>query len=714
MTDTNSITSTVLAMTLQDALSALLKLHSLDLDADQLREGLPAAGEDLPEDLLERTVKRIGYRLVWQDRPAIEALNFPCCVLLQGGGYAIALAGNSETYTLMDPRRFDASIELSRENFQAVFAGRSFEVLPAVETLLIRHSSGPTHTHWFWGRLFLQKRSLFNVIGASLFANILAVVTSLFALQVYDRVIPAQSEATLWVLASGVGLAIFFEAVLRISRARLVDHVGKEAEIEITSELFERVISMKIDKRPASPGAIVYMVREFSAVKEFFTNVAVGVVADLPFAVIFLLLIYGIAGHVVWIILAGAILIVLPNIALQSRMSKLSQEAQGGMSSASRLLTEASYGLEALRTTRSEPMFQKQWEEIIALNAIKTTEQRSLRAFLTYWAMAIQQATYVFAVIACVYMVFSGGLSTGAIIAIGILTTRTLSPISQLSQALSSWQNMRTALTSLETVVNSQQERTGDRSYLRRPKLSGNINFQRLRYAHQGAKHMSLDIENLEIPAGQRLAILGANGSGKSTFLRLAAGIYQPTEGEVLIGNLDIRQVDPTDLRRNIGYLPQETKMFRGTLRDNLSSGRLGYTDDQLLESLAFGGLGDFVRRHPDGLDLQISDGGEGLSVGQRQSIGLARLFLQDPSIVILDEPTSALDSNLENTLVPRIGKWIGERTCIIATHRPLILSEMTHVAVLQQGRVVLAGKRDDVLRKIMTPVAQTTKVDVS
>jgi ATP-binding cassette, subfamily C, bacterial LapB len=698
------------SLKLQNAVAALLRWHSVDVDADRLIEGLPVVDGTLSEDLISRAVDRVGYKVAWTHEKAVRNLIYPCCIALASGDYAIAFDQDGKAVQVLDAQQTGAYRNVPLEELQKDYALRAFQCLPGTDLLLEKHASGNEKKHWFWGRLLLQKRSLFEVILASFFANVLAVVTGLFALQVYDRVIPGQAEATLWVLASGVGLAILFEAILRISRARLIDQVGKEAEIEITSDLFARTIGMKLDKRPASPGNIVHMVREFSSVKEFFTTAAVGVVADLPFAFVFLLLIYGIAGPVVWIIAVGAVLIVLPNILFQSRMARLSKETMGGMSSASRLLTEASYGLEAVKSTRSESMFQKQWEEIIALNAFKTTEQRSLSAFLTYWSTSLQQTTYVFALIGCVYLVFAGEVSVGAIIAIGILTTRTLSPITQLSQVLSRWQNMKTALGALEAVMSSEQDRSPERSYIRRPRLHGNLKFHKLRFVHPGTKTAALDIGNLNVEAGMRLALLGSNGSGKSTLLRLAAGLYDPTEGELLVDDLDMRQIDPSDLRRNIGYLPQETQMFRGTLRDNLTSGTQKRTDEELLEALVFSGLGEFVKHHPEGLDLQISDGGQGLSSGQKQSIGLARLYLQDPSIILLDEPTSTLDPTLESTIVPRIGKWIGSRSCIVATHRPQILSIMTHIVVLQQGQVILQGDRDATLKKLM-PSPQSPKI---
>lgn len=690
------------SMALSASVVALLSIQSVETDLPSLTAGLPASeGGGLPEEHLERALSRIGYCAGWHNKSSLKALKSPTCIALTNGQYAVVIKQKKDIITLLDPEAQGAYRSVTLSALKDHYAGRYFEILPSIELLVERHANTSQKRHWFWGRLFLEKIRLTDIIIASFIANILAVFTSLFALQVYDRVIPGKSEATLWVLASGVGCAIFFEALLRLSRSRLVDQMGKDAEIEISRDLFNRVTNMKLDKRPAPPASIIYQVREFASVKEFFTTASIGVVADLPFVFIFLALIYGIAGNVVWLIVAGAALTVIPSFLLQGKMARLSQETMGGMSTASRILTETAYGLESIKTSQSEPYFQKQWEEIISLSSSKTTEQRGLGAFQTYWGTSIQQLTYVSALIAGVYMVFNGELTVGSIIAVSILSTRTLAPITQLSQVLSRWQNMKTSLDGLDQIMYAPQEREAERTYFRRPRLLGDIFLKKVKFNHPGGKTLALDIEGFKIPHGTRLAILGPNGSGKSTLLRLLAGLYTPVEGDVLVDGVDLRQIDPGDIRRNIGFLPQDVRLFRGTLRDNLAISGAKATDDQLMEALTFGGLGQFVQHHPEGLDLKISDGGDGLSIGQRQSVSLARLHLQDPSIIILDEPTAALDQALESEFVSRLGKWIGTRTCIVATHRPQILSEMTRVGVLQNGRLAVEGERDNVLNNL-------------
>lgn len=681
-----------------------LRLLSVEVDADQLVAGLPIAEGSLPEPLLERAIGRLDMVLQWKSQRRIKANDLPCCAKLKNDEFVILTDMKDGVFLALDASGNGAVREVSATLLKNEYAGILFRIFPSVSRLQKQHSVVDHRGHWFWRRLFIQRTRLFDIVLSSLFANILAVTVSLFALQVYDRVLPGQSEATLWVLAGGAFIAIMFEALLRVSRARLIDTMGKEAEVEITRDIFSRFVGMKLGSRPAPPGSLIHMVREFSAVKEFFSTAAVGVVADLPFVFIFLGLIYGIAGNVVWVVVTGALLTILPSLLLRGKMAQLSKETMGGMSSASRLLTEAAYGAETMKLSRGEIHFQRQWEDIVSLNAAKTTEQRSLTAFLTHWATSVQQVTYVSAVIAGVYMVFAKEFTMGAIIAVSILSTRTLSPITQLSQVLNRWQNMKTALDGLDTVMSAEQERHADRTYLRRPRLQGSLSVKKAKYTHPGSKVVGIDIDTLLLEPGTRMGLLGANGSGKSTLLRLLAGLYDPSEGEVLVDGVDIRQIDPVDLRNNIGYLPQEVRLFRGTLRENLTMDGRRYTDEKLLEALAFGGLDEFAKQHPEGLDAKIPDGGDGFSIGQKQSIGLARVFLLDPTVILLDEPTASLDQNLENAVVQRLGKWIGNRTCIVATHRMQILSQMNTVAVLNRGRVVTVGGRDEVLRQITHP----------
>jgi ATP-binding cassette subfamily C protein LapB len=389
---------------------------------------------------------------------------------------------------------------------------------------------------------------------------------------------------------------------------------------------------------------------------------------------------------------------VLPGIFLQRKMIRLTQETQGASAKSSRLLHEAIFELDTLKTQRAEDRFRRVWTELTALQTLKSSEQRQLASVLTFWSQGIQQVTYIAAVIFGTYLVFAGEFTVGSIIAISILTSRTLAPLTQLAGTMARWGNVKSALEGLDAIVSAPQDSAPDRTYLRRERLTGGFELREVKFTYDADMAPVVDIPALVIQPGQKLALLGANGSGKSTLLKLLSGLYAPTSGRLLIDGAEMSQLEPRDLRRLVGYLGQDVRLFTGSLRENLNLTLLESDDDRLLAALDFAGLGPYVKSHPKGLDLEIRDGGQGLSQGQRQSIGWARLWLQDPAICLLDEPTAALDQTLERTLVSRLEGWLEHRTAVIATHRVPILQLTNRTMLLQNGRMAVDGPRDQVL----------------
>jgi ATP-binding cassette subfamily C protein LapB len=532
----------------------------------------------------------------------------------------------------------------------------------------------------------------------SLVANILAVSVALFSLQVYDRVVPHQSHATLWVLAIGAFLAIMLEALLKLARARLTDAAGRQIELSVQNNLMRRLIGMRSDKKPLPPSGLFAAMRDFGSVREFFTSTTISTLADIPFIAVFLLLVASIAGPIVWIIIAGGVLMLLPAYFMQKRMIALTRQTQGANAKAGRLLHEVVNELDTLKSQRGEDRVLRLWDELNTLSTHAATEQRRLASALTHWSQGVQQATYIGSVVVGTLMVFAGEFTVGTIIATGILTSRTLAPLTQFAATLARWSNVKAALEGLDAIANSAQEKEDERIYLRRDSLQGRFELREVmfRYDEDGAP--TLDVPGVAVTPGQRVAVLGVNGSGKSTLLKLMSGLYAPDRGRVMIDGTDMSQIDPRDLRRHIGYLSQDVRLFAGTLRENLNLNQLERDDERLMTALDFAGLGAHVRNHHKGLDLEILDGGGGLSIGQRQSIGWARLWLQNPLIVLLDEPTAALDQTLERTLVSRLETWLEGRTTVIATHRMPILSLTNRTLILQSGRMVVDGPRDQVL----------------
>lgn len=697
----SSLQEDLLCQSLDICATQYLRYLGVPLAIDDLWIGLPHNDEGMTPALLGRALQRVGYALVIGNECAIENLPVPCVIALGENNFALVLRVGTESVTVIDAANQGVLHEIPISILTLTFSGKVYEFLPRLDALEKKYIDLPQEAHWFWSKVLRPRSKLLEVTAASFTANLIAVAVSLFALQVYDRVIPNQSEATLWALSIGAFIAIAFEFFLKVARSQLIDDTGKDSEILISRDLFQKMLGMRIDKRPLGSGAMVSMMREFQGVREFFGTATVGVVADLPFTLVFLLLIYTIAGPVVWVIIAGAVLMVLPSLIFQKKMMRLSKEMLGGLSAASRLATEVSYGLESVKSARSEPWFTHSWEEMTQLNAVKSSEQRALTARLTFWSASVQQATYIGAIIGGVYLLFAGEFTTGSIIAISILSSRTLGPITQLANVLSRWQNMKTSLAALDMIMTAPQDYDTQRSYIRKARFRGEITLEDAAYVYGSGKKPNVFVKKLHILPGQKLALLGQNGSGKSTLLRLMSSLYSLTSGSYLIDGLDVEQIDPMDVRRNVGYLPQETHLFRGRLRDNLRVSSLDLSDEALMEALDFSGLAGFVRTHPEGLDLPIGDGGVGLSTGQKVAVGLARLYLQDPSIVLMDEPTAALDQQAEVAFTRKLEKWLGDRTCIVATHRTAILSQMDQVGLLKDGVLIVVGPRDAVLERL-------------
>lgn len=646
-----------------------------------------------------------------QARPA----DFPALALRPAGEIAVIFAaaadGTAQVYdpAAPDMRRMGRLDDLGFDSQTQIL-----RIKTDIAQVEQRHSAKAAPKHWFWGQFVRYRRQLMEVAAGSLVANLLAVAVSLFSMQVYDRVIPYQSEPTLWVLAIGALLAIAMEGALKLARSSLMDMTGKRIELVVQADLMEKLLGMKHGPAQRSPSTLFSAMREFSSVREFFTATTIGTVADLPFILLFLAIVASIGGNLVWILVAGGVLMVLPGFLLQRKMVAMTMSAQGASTRAARLLYEAIFEAETVTTQRGEDRVRRIWQELSALSAVHSADQRQLTAKLGYWAQGVQQATYVLAVVAGAYMVFAGEFTVGTIIAVGMLTGRTLGPLAALSGTMAKWSNVKSALDGLDAIAAAPQTLDPARHYLRKDRIAGHYELRKVTFRYDPKAAATVDVDALVIPSGQRVAVLGANGSGKSTLLRMLSGIYEPGEGRILLDGVDFGQVHPRDLRRAIGYLGQEVRLFAGTLRDNLNMTGLERSDMRLLEALDFAGLGPFVRAHPRGLDLEIREMGEGLSVGQRQSMGWARMWLADPAVVILDEPTAALDQTLETALVARLTDWLAGRTSIIATHRLPILQLAERVLILQGGRVMVDGPRDAVLAHVNRAAAPTAAAPVA
>ncbi|MFW8595386.1 ATP-binding cassette domain-containing protein [Cribrihabitans neustonicus] len=653
---------------------------------------------ELTLQTLAKALATTGLQPKVLEKQSLAPALWPAIAVMSGGQCVLVLAQEGETLTIYDASCPDNRSEVPAGEFRPYFTGTVLSARPSLSQMAARHTPQLHAGHWFWSEFPKYRRQVGEIMLGSLVANVLAVSVALFSLQVYDRVVPHQSHATLWVLAAGAFLAIALEALLKLARARLTDSAGRRIELSVQHNLMRRLIGMRSDKKPLPPSGLFAAMRDFGSVREFFTSTTIATLADIPFIAVFLLLVASIAGPVVWVIIAGGILMLLPAYFMQKKMIALTRQTQGANAKAGRLLHEVVTELDTVKTQRGEERVLRLWDELNVLSSHSATEQRKLSSALTYWSQGIQQATYITAVVLGTLLVFAGEFTVGTIIATGILTSRTLAPLTQFAATLARWSNVKAALEGLDAIAQAPQEKDADRSYLRRPQLRGRFELREILYRYEDDAAPTLDVPAVAITPGQRVAVLGVNGSGKSTLLKLLSGLYAPDRGRILLDGTDMSQIDPRDLRAGIGYLSQDVRLFAGSLRDNLNLNQLERDDERLMQALDFAGLGSFVRGHHKGLDLAIGDGGGGLSIGQRQSIGWARLWLQDPAVVLLDEPTAALDQTLERTLVSRLEHWLQGRTAVIATHRMPILSLTNRTLILQAGRMVVDGPRDQVL----------------
>lgn len=647
-------------------------------------------------DHIAAAFRRAGYSVSLDQDAALDGL--PALAEMQTGQIVLVLSRDGDLVTIYDPTVPDRMAEVPLPDFTAHHTGWILRVRLPFADVETRHAEPGKRPHWFWSEFRTHRRAMAEVAVASLVTNLLATAIAFYSMQIYDRVIPNQSEPTLWVLTLGALLAIALDGALRVARAALMDTSGRKIELSVQDRLMQRLLGMRAAPGDRRPSQIFGAMREFGSVREFFTASTIGTLTDLPFLVIFLALVAMVGGNLIWVLVLGGLLMVVPGFLLQSRMVALTQATQGANMRAAKLLYEAVFEHETLTTQRGQDRVRRLWSELVTLSALRASDQRHLTTMLTSWANAVQQATYVATILIGTYLVFAGSFTVGTIIAVSMLASRTLAPLAQLSALLARWSNVKSALTGLEAIAEAKQTEDPARRYLRRDRLTGSFELREVTFRYSPDAAPTVDVAALAVPAGQHVAILGANGSGKSTFLRLLAGLYDPDHGRILLDGSDMGQIHPRDLRRHVGYLGQEVRLIEGSLRDNLTMTDLERDDDRLLAALDFAGLGPFVRNHPRGLDLELRETGEGLSVGQRQSVGWARLWLQDPKVVLLDEPTAALDQTLETTLVSRLGHWLQGRTALIATHRIPILHLTTRTLILQGGRLAVDGPRDAVL----------------
>lgn len=599
------------------------------------------------------------------------------------------------------------TLQQLQHSIQQVYILRPEKSIPDVR---IDEYVKPYESSWFWSIVLRDWKRYIDVMFASLMANILALATVLFSMNVYDRVIPAQSIPTLWVLAGGVLLAAIFEFSIRVARIYLSDIIGKRADLKISDRVFGHALRIKNKERPKSTGTFISQIRELEGVRELVTSTTISAVADLPFFLLFLGIFWLIGGDLFWVMLAVVPLMILPGILIQKPLAKLAAEGMREGAIRNATLVEAVQGIEDIKLLRAEARFQNQWNHMNEVSAEISMRQRKLVGVVGAWTQKVQGLTFAIVVLVGCFAVMKGDMTTGALVACSILSSRMLGPIAQISGVLGRLQQAKVAKNSLDELMKKPVDQAEHAHLIHRTALHGQYELSQtlFKYAEDDAQ-ATLAIQKLEIRAGEKIAILGRNGAGKSTLLQLLAGMQEPVQGKIKLDGVDLGLIDPADVRRDMGLLNQNAHLFFGTVRENLKLGAPLATDQDILTVLKMTGALDFVLAKKEGLDHQVLEGGAGFSGGQRQALLLSRLLLRQPNIVLLDEPTAALDDVTEKQLIDHLHTWLGQKTLVIATHRRAVLELVDRIIVLQDGKIVMDGSKQQILQQSVSNQAEAT-----
>ncbi len=531
--------------------------------------------------------------------------------------------------------------------------------------------------------------------------NLFAIASPLFTMNVYDRVVPNNAMETLWVLALGATLVYLFDFALRLLRGYFVDVAGKNADIIIASQLLQHVTGMRMDQRPQSSGTLANSLREFESLREFFSSSTLLAAIDLPFIVIFIYIIFLIGGPLAIVPCVAVPVVLIVGYLLQFPLKYAVEKTFRESSQKHALLVEVISGLETIKFAGAEGQIQQQWEKLVALTAESNGKAKLISSLSTSFAGTASQLVSVALVVYGVYLIADGTLTTGALVACSILIGRVMAPLGAIAAMLTRFQQSRIALKGLDVLMKAPVERGVDKNFIHQPRLTADIELRNVVFAYPHSRSKALDDVSFRIKAGEKVGIIGRIGSGKSTIGRLLVGLYEPGEGAVLVGRNDIRQVDPADLRSNIGYMPQDNYLFHGSVRDNIVFGVPHVDDRAMMRAAQIAGVTDFLRSMPLGFDLPVGERGMALSGGQRQSIAVARSLLLDPPILIMDEPSNSMDNSTETTFKTRLAEVIGNKTLILITHRASMLTLVDRLVILEGGKVVADGQRNDVLEAL-------------
>jgi len=688
---------------LTDCLAIIAKLHGRPVSRTTLRAGLPLVENRLSVKQAGRAAQRAGLASRTLRRPLKKFTNLelPCILLLKEMRAVVLLAidAKAKKATLLLPESSGGQSTVELEELNRQYVGYAIFLLPEFQPEKRSVSEMAGHRrHWFWSTLLSSWRIYRDVVLASLLINIFGLTTPFFILNVYDRVIPNNAFETLWVLAIGIGVIYLFSTLMRGLRGYFIDEAGKKAGLEMSSIIFEKVLGLKMASRPESIGSFANKIQQFDSIRDFITSLSITAIVDLPFLFLGLIAIWYLSGGAVVIHVAAIIVLLAYSILVQVPLRRSVEQTYHASANKNAVLVEGLNGLETLKMLGAESKIQTTWEEAVGHISTWSARSRFLSSSVSHLAAFVQSVTVVAVVIAGVYLISGGQMSQGGLIAIVMLTRQVLAPMTQVVSLATRYHQARTAMETLNEVMVMPIERPLNKTFLHRVGLRGEIEFKDMSFSYPGQNFKALKDISLKISPSEKVAIIGPIGSGKTTLGKMLLGLYEPDSGMVGVDGTDIRQIDPSELRRFVGCVPPDVPLFRGSVRDNIVLGCDFASDADILRAAELSGLTEMVKNHPQGFDMPVGEQGRLLSGGQRQVVAMARALLLDPRILILDEPTSSMDARTEASLRSRLSQIIAGKTLVLITHRASLLSMVNRIIVLDKGIVRADGPKVAIL----------------
>ena len=687
---------------LEACLLFLLDHYGKPMSLAALRAGVSRPEENWQIDTFVDAIESLGFstQTLHMAEPPMPAPNEPLLVLGHDGNATVLLSRDGpDDFEVFVPAE-GRTVRLRHDELVAHYAGTCLRVqpplrVPSSEAGVPRGRRG----HWFWGPIGVGQPLYWRAGLAAVLTSVFALASSIFSMIVYDRVIPNNAIGSLYALLFGVGIVFLSDFVIRTLRAYFLDVAGSRADTEIADAVFDHVLDLDMRARRGPTGSLANVLKEYETLRDFFTSSTLTTMIDLPFAILFIVALYFIGGPMAWVPVISIGLMFGAGLLLQPSMKSQSQTSQEDSQSKQAVLVETLYGLETIKALGAGAVMRRRWQESVAHQARVGMKTRFLSTIGANWANLVFMTSQVATVTVGVFLAMEGKLGSGAIIAGSILCGRAIQPFSQLSQLMIRMNQSLASYKALCRVMAMPREHVPGQPRMAYSRLRGSIELSDVSFRYPGQPQPILDKVSLRIEPGERVAIIGRVGSGKSTLTKLLLGMYPPDEGKLLVGGHDIRQIDPADLRRNIGSVLQDIWLMSGTLRQNIALGADRPTDAQVMRAAELAGVQEFASLHPDGYQLKIGEHGEGLSGGQRQAVAIARALIGDAPMLVLDEPTSAMDPTAERQLLTQLKFATQGKTLVLITHKPSMLELVDKVIVLDRGKIVAQGPKDKVLR---------------